>query len=114
MSLSKEKLRFLETFTVSDCIKAVKFLQKRIEDYKTAQLVKRVKKKGRRSQFLDTPITEFALRPRTKNQLTLHGIHTVRDITETGFERLALLRMISHGTVAEIKRVVFLNEVDYL
>lgn len=113
ITLSDGKLKeLLSSLSIADCKTAIRFLKKRMEMAKNKKPPFELKRQELDEGFLATSINEFALTSRTRNQLRKNGIHTVRDVTEIGFEKLMLIRHIGEGTTNEIKNAIFLKEVE--
>jgi DNA-directed RNA polymerase alpha subunit len=99
----------LNSLTISDCKKAVAFLQKRIQ---LAEEKKRKKTGGIRKwddDFLNMSLEEFDLHPRIMNRLRENDLTIVKNITELGIDKLTMFRGIGESTAKEIKREIFNN-----
>lgn len=56
---------------------------------------------------MEQPIQQFDLSPRATNALRKAGLETVRDVADTGFEKLQLISGIGERIARQVKEVVF-------
>lgn len=99
----------LNALSISDCRVALNILKKRIE---RVQEKKHVRKTGIRKlddAFLDSQVEDLNLHRRILNRLKEYEFNTVRDIVDTGIDKLMLFRGIGERTAQEIKREIFQN-----
>jgi DNA-directed RNA polymerase alpha subunit len=113
--ISLQRLKeILDGLTENESRFVINYLRHKLEKLSNEELIETVIEKTREGNFLDTPIDEFNLAPRTKNELKINHIKTVKDLIEFGLNNLGKLPRIASGTIAEIRKVVFLDELEYL
>lgn len=108
VELTEAQIRnFFSTLSRADCEFLLQVLARHLEQTNYEKQLLPGKHLMLSESFLETPVEQLGLKPRTIKQLKKYNISKVRNITEIGLDRLRLFNRIGEGTVKEIEEALF-------
>jgi DNA-directed RNA polymerase alpha subunit len=99
----------LSALSIPDCKTALSILKKRIEREEEKEFIRKEGITKLDDTFLDMGVEELNLHQRILNRLKENELNKVRDIVDTGIDRLKTFRGIGERTAQEIKKEIFQN-----